>query len=316
MKKIVLILLLSACATTVFAQAEKIRLYEGKAPGTENWTQPEYLFEYTTPFNPGEVGQCILNVVDPEIWVYLPAKGTETGAAVVVCPGGGFTALSWHQEGPNVAKWMAGHGIAAFVLKYRIAYSGADYEEAKYVVDHSYGNQGRDARMQELTAKHAKIAEEQGYDRKMAWDDGRAAIAYVRKNAAKYGVNPHAIGIIGFSAGGNIVYHVALDHDEMSRPDLLGMIYPAWFEDKVPDDPMPLFIAASTGEASSANGFGDTPALYNAWNKTRQPLEIHSFTRGFHGFGYRDNGQSVYIWPTLFYNFLDNCNLLNNHANK
>lgn len=45
--------------------------------------------------------------------------------------------------------------------------------------------------------------------------------------------------------------------------------------------------------------------------KTRQPLEIHSFTRGFHGFGYRDNGQSVYIWPTLFYNFLDNCNLLN-----
>ena len=123
--------------------------------------QPEYLFEYTTPFNPGEVGQCILNVVDPELWAYLPAKGTETGAAVVVCPGGGFTALSWHQEGPNVAKWMAGHGIAAFVLKYRIAYSGADYEEAKYVVDHSYGNQGRDARMQELTAKHAKIAEEE-----------------------------------------------------------------------------------------------------------------------------------------------------------
>lgn len=86
---------------------------------------------------------------------------------------------------------------------------------------------------------------------------------------------------------------------------------PAWFENQVPDDPMPLFIAASTGEASSANGFGDTPALYNAWNQTRQPLEIHSFTRGFHGFGYRDNGQSVYIWPTLFYNFLDNCNLLN-----
>ena len=167
--------------------------------------------------------------------------------------------------------------------------------------------------MRELTEKHAKIAESQGYDRKMAWDDGRAAITYVRKNAEKYGINPKAIGIIGFSAGGNIVYHVALDHDEMSRPDFLGMIYPAWFEDEVPADPMPLFIAASTSEASSSNGFGDTPALYNAWNKTRQPLEIHSFTRGFHGFGYRDNGQSVYIWPTLFYNFLDNCKLLNNN---
>lgn len=80
---------------------------------------------------------------------------------------------------------------------------------------------------------------------------------------------------------------------------------------EVPADPMPLFLAAGTSEASSANGFGDMPALYNAWSKTRQPLEIHSFTRGFHGFGYRDNGQSVNIWTTLLYNFLDNCNLLN-----
>ena len=133
--------------------------------------------------------------------------------------------------------------------------------------------------MQELAEKHAKIAEAQGYDRKMAWDDGRAAITYVRKNAAKYGVNPHAIGIIGFSAGGNIVYHVALDHDEMSRPDFLGMIYPAWFENQVPDDPMPLFIAASTGEASSANGFGDTPALYNAWNQTVEGTSVSGVKR-------------------------------------
>ena len=308
--KLLLLTAFSLLSVSVFAQAEKVRLYEGKAPGSENWTQQEYLFEYTTAMNPGEVGECILNVVDPELWVYLPAQGTETGAAVVVCPGGGFTALSWHQEGPNVARWFAAHGIAAFVLKYRIAYSGGDYEEAKYVADHSYGNQGRDARMRELTEKHAKIAEEQGYDRKMAWDDGRVAITYIRKNAEKYRVNPDAIGIIGFSAGGNVVYHVALDHDEMSRPNFLGMFYPAWFEDQVPADPMPLFIAASTNEASSSNGFGDTPALYHAWSKTRQPLEIHSFTRGFHGFGYRENGQSVYIWTTLFYNFLDNCGLL------
>ena len=172
MKRIIISLFtLALYSASVFAQAEKIRLYEGKAPGSENWTQQEFLFEYTTPMNPGEVGECILNVVDPELWSYLPAKGTETGAAVVVCPGGGFTALSWHQEGPNVAKWLAAHGIAAFVLKYRTAYSGADYEEARYVADHSYGNQGRDARMRELTEKHAKIAEEQGYDRKMAWDD-------------------------------------------------------------------------------------------------------------------------------------------------
>ena len=312
MKRIIISLLaLLFCSFSLFAQVERIRLYEGKAPGSEKWTQEEFLFDYTTSLYPGETGQCILNVVDPELYVYLPPKGTQTGAAVVVCPGGGFTALSWSQEGPDVAKWLADHGIAAFVLKYRIAYSGADYEEAKYVADHSYGNQGRDARMRELTEKHAKIAEEQGYDRKMAWDDGRAAIAYIRKNAEKYGVNPNAIGIIGFSAGGNIVYNVALDHDELSRPDFLGMIYPAWFEAEVPEDPMPLFIAASQGEAASTNFFGDTPALYTAWNKTRQPCEIHSFTNAMHGFGYRSNGRTENIWTTLFYNFLDNCKMLN-----
>ena len=178
-KRIITLFVLALCTTGVFAQAERIRLYEGKAPGCEDWTQQEFLFDYTTSLYPGETGQCILNVVDPELYVYLPAKGTETGAAVVVCPGGGFTALSWSQEGPDVAKWLAAHGIAAFVLKYRIAYSGADYEEAKYVADHSYGNQGRDARMRELTEKHAQIAKEQGYDRKMAWDDGRAAITFI-----------------------------------------------------------------------------------------------------------------------------------------
>ena len=105
MKRLMLILILSVCATSVFAQAEKIRLYEGKAPGTEGWTQPEYLFEYTTSFNPGEVGQCILNVVDPELWAYLPAKGTETGAAVVVCPGGGFQGFGYRDNGQSVYIW-------------------------------------------------------------------------------------------------------------------------------------------------------------------------------------------------------------------
>ena len=76
---------LALMSVNVFAQAEKIRLYEGKAPGSEKWTQTEYLFQYTTPQNPTEVGECILNVVDPEIWTYLPAAGTETGAAVLVC---------------------------------------------------------------------------------------------------------------------------------------------------------------------------------------------------------------------------------------
>ena len=120
MKKIIISLFtLALYSASVFAQAEKIRLYEGKAPGSENWTQQEFL----------------LNVVDPELWSYLPAKGTETGAAVVVCPGGGFTALSWHQEGPNVAKWLAAHGIAAFVLKYRTAYSGADPKDPRSISD-------------------------------------------------------------------------------------------------------------------------------------------------------------------------------------
>ena len=93
MKRLITLFAFVLCNTIAYAQAEKIRLYDGKAPGSEKWTQEEYLFEYTTPMNPGEVGECILNVVDPELWAYLPPKGTETGAAVIVCPGGGFTRL-------------------------------------------------------------------------------------------------------------------------------------------------------------------------------------------------------------------------------
>ncbi len=304
-KRLVLLMALAACTINSYAQAERIRLYEGKAPGSENWNQQEFKFDYDSPMYKGEVNQVILNVVDPELYAFLPAKGTETRAAVVVCPGGGFTALSWDTEGPNVARWLAQHGIAAYVLKYRIAFSGANLEEATYVAEHTYGGKGRDEKLKTLTTTHAEIAKQQGYDRQLSCDDGRAAVSYLRKNADKLGIDPKKIGIIGFSAGGFLALDVAINHDELSRPDFVGVIYGAYFDATTPTDPMPLFMAASQQEIA-----GNASALYGAWCKTRQPAEVHSFTNAFHGFGYRDNGRPENLWITLFYNFLAKSNLL------
>ena len=98
---------------TSFAQ-RVINLYNGKAPGTENWTWSEKEM-FSTIWNT----QVVYNVAQPTITAYLPEKSIATGVSVVIAPGGGFFALSINSEGVEVAKWLNAKGIAAFVLKYR-----------------------------------------------------------------------------------------------------------------------------------------------------------------------------------------------------
>ena len=102
---------------------EVIRLWDGPAPGSENWTQKETAYEYLSPIW-NEKNIALFNVVDPTLTVFLPSPEKATGTAIIVCPGGGFSALSWDNEGPNVAKKLAENGITAFVLKYRISFAG------------------------------------------------------------------------------------------------------------------------------------------------------------------------------------------------
>jgi acetyl esterase/lipase len=134
---------------------------------------------------------------------------------------------------------------------------------------------------------------------KMASDDGRRAMEFVRGNADKWNLKRDRIGMIGFSAGGMLTLEVAFNHTAQSKPDFIGIIYGSMGYKGVPDDPMPMFMASSKYEAT-----GGAAALYESWCAAKLPAETHSFTEARHGFGYRSNGDSVNIWTDLFYNFL------------
>src|SRR6516225_7181598 len=106
------IIALSLVAAACYGQT--INLWPGAAPGTESWTQKERVVKDTP------VGAVVMNVVTPDLTVYLPEPSNATGTGVIIAPGGAFVALAIDHEGHNVARWLQGKGIAAFVLKYRI----------------------------------------------------------------------------------------------------------------------------------------------------------------------------------------------------
>jgi len=301
------------------AQQTEVKIWDGPAPGSENWTQKETAFEYMSPIWK-EKNVALFNVVDPTLTIFLPSSKKATGTAMIVCPGGGFSALSWDNEGLNVGKKLAEKGIAAFVLKYRISYSGGTPEEVNLIARTSYGGEKRTPESIELTKKNSEItrsitasylpqpgkvdlnstlARDLGNIEYMAGDDGRRAIEFVRGNAEKWKLNPDKIGMIGFSAGGMVTLDVAFNHTAQSKPNIIGVMYGVFGAKGVPADPMPMFMAATQYEAASG-----AAALYASWCGTRQPAEIHSFTSANHGFGYRNNGDTVNSWIDLFYNFL------------
>lgn len=299
MKKIIIITLCTLASVCAFAQNEVIKIYDGPAPGSETWTHQEFTIDYWSNIW-NEWNSCVYNVVEPTLTVYTPAAGTETGAAVIVAPGGGFEALSWNNEGPQVGAWFAHHGITAFVLKYRTAYAGANFEEVNAIAQSNYGGVRATSEVQELRKKNREISAKMGDFAKFAGDDGRQAIAYVRNNAEKWGIEPNKIGIIGFSAGGALIYDILQNHTEETRPDFVGMLYGAMFKhENMISDPMPIFFGASQYEIND-----NIYKMYSDWGRARTAAEIHSFTSARHGFGYRDNNTGEDLWVEMFLNFL------------
>jgi acetyl esterase/lipase len=284
--KILILLLLSAFVSKA---QEVIQLYQGKAPGSENWDWNEKIVELPTE-------KIIVNVSKPTLLVYEADKSIATGTAVVICPGGIFHMLSMENEGIKVAKWLNSKGITAFVLKYRLAHFETDNP------------------FQELTAKKPgseKFNKDIEPIVQMAITDGKAAINYVRKNADKYGLKSNQIGMIGFSAGGTITTGVAQLYDAQSRPDFVAPIYPyvgSFGNLKVPVDAPPMFIAAASDDE---NGFQkDCIALYTKWNDAKKPVELHIYTKGGHGFGMKKQDISTDSWFDRFGDWLAQQGLL------
>jgi len=229
----------------------------------------------------------VKNINNPTLTVFLPPKDKATGSAIVVCPGGGHRLLVFTAEGIEPAKFLSDMGVAVFVLKYRL---GRDTSTPSYKID-----------------IHGK-------------EDGCRAMRLVRSRAAEFGIDPNKIGLMGFSAGGEIVdmvtfepdapHHDAIDNAS-TKPNFIVQIYPGPLSipDDIPQDSPPAFLLAANDDACCSPS---VVRLLNAYRKAKVPLEVHLYTKGDHGFnmGNRSRLKTINTWPQRLADWLSDNNYL------
>jgi acetyl esterase/lipase len=273
-------LLLIPIATVQAADAPLLHLWENGAPGFEARKDDKEVRDRVSK----ETGEYRLtNVHNPYVTVFLPSKEKATGTAVVIAPGGGHRELWVKHEGENVAEWLRDRGVASVVLRYRLAReTGAPY----------------------------KIAEH-------APQDGQRAIRLVRSKAAEWNINPDRVGMMGFSAGGEIV-GLVVGKAEKGHPDATdpvdrqsaipafqALIYsgPQGIRGQVvTKDTPPAFIAVGDTDGAAAWLLDYFAAL----RKEKVSAELHVYAKAPHGFGYRPNKltRPADRWPERFEEFL------------
>jgi endo-1,4-beta-xylanase len=258
-----------AAGTAAAADPEPIPLWVKGAPGSEGKSSAESV-------RIAPAGDRVVSGVHaPSLTPYLPAPGASTGAAIVIAPGGGHRELWTDHEGHTLARWLAERGIAAFVLKYRLARE----QGSTYTIE---GN---------------------------ALDDTRRAIRLVRGRAAEWQLRPDCIGVMGFSAGGELAALVAARpgsglmtaDDPVDRidgvPSFQVLVYPAIPRDlKLWAEMPPAFLVC--GENDRQNISQGLPELYAAMKKAGMSAELHVYAEVPHGFGVRaSNKGPVAAWP-------------------
>ena len=222
----------------------------------------------------------VRNVSRATLTPFLPAKAKATGAAVIILPGGGFYGLSMVAEGSSVAKWFADRGIAAFVLKYRINPTPAVASEVNGFLQKIFVTSMSAKGRLDFPTPPQSLA------------DGQAALKMVRTGAAKWGVDPKRIGMVGFSAGAILTLSLALAKDS-EKPDFMGLIYPEMAAVDVPKDAPPLFIGiAADDPLFGGKGYG----LAESWTRAHHPVELHVYQKGGHGFGLGVPGTTTTDW--------------------
>ena len=243
----------------------------------------------------------------PTLTIYQPEPDKATGAAIVICPGGGYGHLAMDHEGHQIGAWLNSFGVAGFILQYRHRNSGAGY--------------GHPAPLQDV----------------------QRAVRTVRSRAKEWGVKPDRIGVLGFSAGGHLastalthfqdkVYEAKDDIDKASaRPDFGVLIYPVisfteWFthkgsrqnllgtepneelyqrfsnEKQVTSETPPTFLI-HTWEDKGVPA-ENSIYFYLALRKAEVPAEMHIFAKGPHGFGLGKNIPGTSAWPGLCQNWM------------
>ncbi|WP_423446957.1 alpha/beta hydrolase [Kocuria sp. KSNUG] len=238
-------------------------------------------------------GITVHNVSRPTIAPFLPAPETATGASVLIAPGGGFMMLSMSGEGWDVAQWLASHGVAAFVLKYRLLPT-PEYAEGVMA-----------QLMQRVGTPEAQ--EDSGWFQegaRLATEDAFAALDHIRAEAGHYGIDPHRIGMLGFSAGAFTAMNVACTANPESMPDFLACLYgpSSTPELPVPVNPPPLWAALAADDPLVGDSdFG----LFNAWRAHGGTAEFHLHDGGGHGYGFAGvAGTTTSRWPSMFLDWL------------
>ena len=280
-------------------EAQEIRLWPGKAPGSETWSVPE-----ATRSSPAG-DRTITNVSDPSVTVFLPAPAAATGAAVVVAPGGALRALGWDNEGVKVAEWLGGKGIAAIVLKYRTLQAAPGGARGRAGAPPAPGR-GAGPR-QEMEIRRANANPEPDDPAlaevlRLAIADAQQALRLVRRNAGAWRIDPARVGIMGFSAGGGVAVGTALAERTDASPDFLVSLYgPSLMDVAVPEHAPPLFIAVGSTHFNVTNG---CLALFSAWKAAGKPAEIHVYDGVSAGFGMSRRGLPVDSWSDRFHEWL------------
>jgi endo-1,4-beta-xylanase len=272
------------------AQRKAEPLWANGAPGSEGKTAPEVV----TQANPdGE--RIVTSVNNPSITPYL-VRGPRGAAAVpvaaiIIAPGGGHYQLSIDSEGYNVAQYLSGHGVAAFVLKYRLAHE----KGSTYTVDGDEMN------------------------------DMRRAIRMVKARAAEWGVDPARVGVMGFSAGGELAVKASLAYDDgnpnaadaidgmSSKPAFQVLMYPGGLTPEIigkvtKDTPQAFLLCGADDRENIAQML---PQLFIALRKAGVSAELHEYAGVGHGFGIRlSQHGGVAAWPQVLLEWMDTRGLL------
>jgi acetyl esterase/lipase len=277
-----LIALLMSVSLSAAEPPASIPLWPSGAPGSEGKTAKEVVATSES----GE--QRVSSIHIPSITPYLPPREKATGAAILVIPGGGHRLLAITHEGYNVAEWLAARGIAAFVLKHRLAREeGSTY----------------------------KIEVE-------SFADAQRAMRLIRSRAAEWNIDPSRVGALGFSAGGELVNQISTRADtgmagsadaierQPFKPDFQALIYPGRSADIQPvKESPPAFLACAYNDRTDiSEGLAEA---YLRFKRAGVPAELHVYGTGGHGFGLRaKNTRPVGAWNARFEEWLAESGML------
>jgi acetyl esterase/lipase len=288
----------------------QVAIWQGAAPDPQPVAGPEFVETDPKFLIAGRTVAGISNVTRPTMTVYS-AEGKNTGAAVIVFPGGGYQGLAIDLEGTEVCDWLTPKGITCVLLKYRVTDVGPYPKSGPYP------------------------------ESPMALEDAQRTVGLVRLHAAEWHIDPHKLGVLGFSAGGHLVAAIsnhflerlypAVDgaDKESCRPDFAVAIYPGHLSlsaaewdakqgtkkfvihfpagtDKnlglnpdihVTKETPPTFLLQN--EDDHVDSVYDSLAYYIALEKTGVPAEMHVYAQGGHAFGLRRTKLPVTAWPEL-----------------